>query len=66
MNSAIILFIDYSLLFTNILLLKVRNDVNLLNISKLRNGNSYRNTLYLSLLQSVTPFVTKCYHYFNK
>lgn len=65
MNSAIILFIDHSLLFTNILLLKVRNDVNLLNISKLRYGNSYRNTLYLALLQSVTAFVTKCYHYFN-
>lgn len=66
MNSAIILFIDHSLLFTNILLLKVRNDVNLLNISKLRYSNSFRNTLYLALLQSVTAFVTKCYHYFNK
>ena len=65
MNSAIILFIDYSLLFTNILLLKVRNDVNLLNISKLRYGNSYRNTLYLALLQSVTALVTKCYQHFN-
>ena len=66
MNSAIILFIDHSLLFTNILFLKVRNDINLLNISKLRYGNSFRNTLYLALLQSVTAFVTKCYHYFNK
>ena len=66
MNSAMILFINYSLLFVQISFLIVKYGIKLLMISKLHYSNHYRNTLYLALLQSVTAFVTKCYHYFNK